>query len=53
MCTSFRDLESQFHEKVNAWICAWQATDHDLASVILDEKEKMPTLHAVFVFFTH
>ena len=55
MCTSFfsresldsallttdRDLESQRHEKVKAWICARPTTHHDLANVIPDKtKEK-------------
>ena len=38
--TAYRDHESQRHEKVNAWICARQTTDHDLASVIPDKKER-------------
>ena len=42
MCSTVnRDLESQRHEKVNAWICARQTTtDHDLASVIPVKKER-------------
>ena len=33
-------LESQRHEKVNAWICARPETRHDLASVIPDKKKE-------------
>ena len=36
-----RDLESSNTiKRVNAWICAPRTTDHDPASVILDNKRK-------------
>ena len=33
-------LESQRHDKVNAWICALPTTQHDLASVLPDKKKE-------------
>ena len=32
MCSIDRDLESQRHEQVNAWMCARPTTHHDLVS---------------------
>ena len=43
-----RDLESQRHEKINAWICALPTIHYDLASVILDNKKEKRKRTEVF-----
>ena len=36
--TGHHDLESQRHDKVNAWMCARRTTHHDLVSFTPDER---------------
>ena len=47
--TTDRDLESQRHAKVNAWMCARRATDHDPVKGVQHLRPR--PYHFLYLFF--